>query len=102
MPATAAAAAAVAAAPTADSSTAFDLGELDLTTTEIDFSEVAAALRALEHGDDLGQRARSIGSELANVEQACVEEYVREADGVAALHGQIKSCDAILATMENM
>ena len=85
---------------------------LDLTTQDIDFDGLGGDLRAfeqhslvqeaLEKEQDLRNYSRDIDEELKQYEKACVQDYIQDADQLSTLHGQIKSCDGILATMESM
>ena len=57
---------------------------------------------AVEKGRDLRAYAEEVETQLAVHERKCVEDYLTDADDLASLHTQLRSCDSILATMESM
>ena len=89
-----------------------DVGEADITTREIDFDGVDADLvtfqrneivqEALSKGVDLRSYSRVIERDLREEENACVREYISQADALADLHSTIRSCDSTLDRMEGM
>jgi len=58
--------------------------------------------QALEKGTDLRQYSKEIERELRTVERLSIQDYIKESQSISSLHKQIKNCDGILATMENM
>jgi len=58
--------------------------------------------QALEKGTDLRQYSKEIERELRTVERLSIKDYIKESQSISSLHKQIKNCDGILATMENM
>eukprot|EP00824_Muranothrix_gubernata_P005780 TRINITY_DN17560_c0_g1_i1.p1 TRINITY_DN17560_c0_g1~~TRINITY_DN17560_c0_g1_i1.p1 ORF type:complete len:764 (-),score=142.62 TRINITY_DN17560_c0_g1_i1:7-2133(-) len=89
-----------------------DLGELDITTEEVELDDLDEDFEryqqddlvkdALVKGVDLRQYSRQIESDLREVEQASIQDYIKESDNLANLHQQIRTCDGILETMERM
>ena len=85
-----------------------DLANVD----HIDFGEVDGDLKklqedkivqeALRKGVDLGNYARQIEDALLETEAASIADYLREGASVAGLHNEIKSCDSVLARMQDM
>ncbi|UYV71586.1 VPS52 [Cordylochernes scorpioides] len=57
---------------------------------------------ALESGMDLREFSQKIERQLADVENNSIEDYIKESQNIAALHGQISCCDDILKNMEQM
>ncbi|XP_014674937.1 PREDICTED: vacuolar protein sorting-associated protein 52 homolog isoform X2 [Priapulus caudatus] len=57
---------------------------------------------ALKTGVDLRQYSREIESELLQVENASIQDYIKESQNIASLHNQITACDSILERMEQM
>lgn len=51
---------------------------------------------------DLRQYSRQIETELKEVENASIQDYIKESQNIACLHNQITACDEILERMENM
>ena len=88
------------------------LSDLNFTTEEIDFSEVDDDLikfqeddvvqEALNKGVDLRNYSRQLEGELVQAQDECVDAYIEDVEGLAALHGEIQSCDMILERMQNM
>eukprot|EP01135_Chromosphaera_perkinsii_P012212 Nk52_evm31s2612 gene=Nk52_evmTU31s2612 len=97
---------------TDDETAAAMMENLDITTEDLnldDFEDdIEANLQdevvkqALEKGLDLRHYAKQIDGELQNVEQASVETYLTQADNIADLYKQIRSCDDILQEMEKL
>eukprot|EP00164_Ancoracysta_twista_P004504 GFYU01006071.1.p1 GENE.GFYU01006071.1~~GFYU01006071.1.p1 ORF type:complete len:684 (-),score=185.98 GFYU01006071.1:62-2113(-) len=89
-----------------------NLGELDITTEDFDFDKIDDEIalfqqnefvkEALEKGIDLRKYSREIENDLREVEKDSIEDYVNQSQNLAQLHNQIKACDSILETMENM
>ncbi|XP_057289466.1 vacuolar protein sorting-associated protein 52 homolog [Hydractinia symbiolongicarpus] len=90
-----------------------NFGDLDLTSQdenvldELDEFiqknlEDSLVKEALNKGVDLRQYSKQIESDLRKVENESVHDYYRESKNIASLHQQIKACDGILETMENM
>ncbi|KAK7502660.1 hypothetical protein BaRGS_00006235 [Batillaria attramentaria] len=88
------------------------LGELDLTSEDFLLDEVDVSIQqnleddivkeALNQGVDLRQYSKEIERELLEVENASVQDYIKESQNIASLHGQIAACDTILERMEQM
>ncbi|EDO47167.1 predicted protein, partial [Nematostella vectensis] len=90
-----------------------NLGELDLTSQdEFILDEVDVHIQenledelvreALKAGVDLRQYSKQIEGELHEVENASINDYIKESKNIASLHNQIASCDTILERMEKM
>ena len=85
---------------------------MDLTSEKRDFSDLTSLLDkfsddpkvkdALEKGVDMREYTRQIEKELMEVEEEAISDYLKESDNFAELYNQIKSCDQILETMENL
>ncbi|XP_022914245.1 vacuolar protein sorting-associated protein 52 homolog [Onthophagus taurus] len=56
----------------------------------------------LKTGTDLRHYSRQIEKELKQVENKSIQDYIKESQNIANLHGQISACDQILERMENM
>ncbi|KAI8602883.1 Sac2 family-domain-containing protein [Dissophora ornata] len=67
-----------------------------------EFQEDEFVKQALAKGMDLREYAHHIESELDLVGQDHEDDYVYQSQAFVDLHGQIKSCDEILETMENL
>ncbi|KAG9321025.1 hypothetical protein KVV02_004986 [Mortierella alpina] len=67
-----------------------------------EFQEDEFVKEALAKGMDLREYAHHIESELDIVGQDHEDDYVHQSQAFVDLHGQIKSCDEILETMENL
>ncbi|KAG0016183.1 Vacuolar protein sorting-associated protein 52 [Podila clonocystis] len=67
-----------------------------------EFQEDEFVKQALAKGMDLREYAHYIESELDIVGQDHEDDYVHQSHAFVDLHGQIKSCDEILETMENL
>ncbi|XP_066919822.1 vacuolar protein sorting-associated protein 52 homolog [Clytia hemisphaerica] len=89
------------------------LGELDITSQdehvldELDEFiqrnlEDNLVKEALNKGVDLRQYSKQIETDLREVEDDSIQDYIKESKNIANLHQQIKACDGILETMENM
>lgn len=74
----------------------------DLSENLQAFQEDAIIKEALDKGVDLRAYSKNVEDELKSLEQACIQDYIAHGDGLADLHGQIQSCDAILQKMESM
>ncbi|GAB6031475.1 Vacuolar protein sorting-associated protein 52 [Chamberlinius hualienensis] len=57
---------------------------------------------ALKSDVDLRQYSRQVEQELTEVENASIQDYIKESQNIASLHDQISACDDILARMEDM
>ncbi|XP_046548963.1 vacuolar protein sorting-associated protein 52 homolog isoform X1 [Haliotis rubra] len=89
-----------------------NLGELDLTSNEFLLDEVDVHIQqnleddivkeALKTGVDLRQYSKQIEKELLDVENASIQDYIKESQNIASLHKQIAACDTILERMEMM
>ncbi|XP_041480934.1 vacuolar protein sorting-associated protein 52 homolog [Lytechinus variegatus] len=89
-----------------------NLGVLDLTSDEFILDEVDIHIQqnledevvkaALESGVDLRQYSKQIEAELQEVENASIDDYIKESQNIASLHNQITACDTILERMEQM
>ncbi|XP_064650085.1 vacuolar protein sorting-associated protein 52 homolog isoform X2 [Lineus longissimus] len=92
--------------------TNFTLGELDITSEEFLLDEVDVHIQenledelvqeALKSGLDLRQYSKQIESELLDVENASIQDYIKESQNIASLHKQIAACDTVLERMELM
>ncbi|KAG0004561.1 Histone acetyltransferase kat2b [Modicella reniformis] len=67
-----------------------------------EFQEDEFVKQALAKGMDLREYAHHIESELDTVGQDHEDDYILQSQAFVDLHGQIKSCDEILETMENL
>ncbi|KAF9388230.1 Vacuolar protein sorting-associated protein 52 [Podila verticillata] len=67
-----------------------------------EFQEDEFVKQALAKGMDLREYAHYIESELDIVGQDHEDDYIHQSQAFVDLHGQIKSCDEILETMENL
>lgn len=91
------------AAGGAEGSNALDF--LDFSAVDSDFARFQQnelVKEAVEKGRDLRAYAEEVETQLALHERKCVEDYLTDADDLASLHTQLRSCDSILATMESM
>lgn len=88
-----------------------DLNNLDLTSDylldEIDVCiqgnlEDEIVQEALQTGVDLRQYSKEVEKQLLEVENASIQDYIKESQNIASLHKQITSCDHILERMEQM
>ena len=106
-----------------------DLGDLNITSEEIDFDEIDDDLerfqedetvqQALQRGVDLRKYAEELSAQLKEVkfvwhvismwaesilqaEAETVSQYMENKDDVTALHEQMEDCDAVLARMQEM
>lgn len=57
---------------------------------------------ALESGRDLREYSRSVEQQLKGTEDEAIRDYMNNCRDIAALHGEIVSCDAILQRMESI
>ena len=92
----------------------FDLGELDITTVDmpVEFDEVDDDLlqfqsdplvkEALTKGVDLRNYSKQLDEELNGREQGLLMDYLSHADELAVLHAQVRGCDDILRSMEEL
>ncbi|XP_037080746.1 vacuolar protein sorting-associated protein 52 homolog [Pollicipes pollicipes] len=62
----------------------------------------AALKEALESGIDLRQYSTQVEQKLRQVENASIQDYIKESRNITELHGQITACDQILERMEDM
>ncbi|XP_043239477.1 vacuolar protein sorting-associated protein 52 homolog isoform X3 [Amphibalanus amphitrite] len=62
----------------------------------------AALKEALESGIDLRQYSTEVEQKLRQVENASIQDYIKESRNITELHGQITACDEILDRMESM
>lgn len=89
-----------------------DLGELDITTKDVDFEEMEQDIQrfasepsvraVLEVGVDLQNYSAQIKKELDDVEAASIEDYLKQIPRVDALHEEILACDKTLEAMEDL
>ncbi|XP_077986713.1 vacuolar protein sorting-associated protein 52 homolog [Glandiceps talaboti] len=89
-----------------------NLGVLDLTSDEFILDEVDVHIQenlgdelvkgALESGVDLRHYSKQVEKELQQVENASIQDYIKESQNIASLHNQISACDTILERMEEM
>ncbi|XP_068071369.1 vacuolar protein sorting-associated protein 52 homolog isoform X2 [Danio rerio] len=83
-----------------------NFGDLDITTDELILDEVDIHIQAnleddlvkeaLKTGVDLRQYSRQVETELQQIEQASIKDYIKESQNIASLHNQITACDSIL------
>ena len=66
------------------------------------FAEDAAVQEALSCGRDLREHAEEVESSLRAVERESIADYIKESEGLAGLHTQIRQCDGVLDSMESM
>lgn len=57
---------------------------------------------ALQSGMDLRQYSLQVEKDLKEVENASIQDYIKESVNIASLHNQIAACDQILERMEDM
>lgn len=89
-----------------------DLGELDITTKDVDFDEMEQDIqrfasepsvrKVLEVGVDLQNYSAQIKKELDDIESASIEDYLRQIPRVDSLHEEIMACDKTLEAMEDL
>lgn len=89
-----------------------NLGELDITSEDFWLDEVDVHIQqnledeivkgALDTGVDLRQYSKTVERELLDVENASIQDYIKESQNIASLHKQISACDTILERMEQM
>ncbi|XP_033763726.1 vacuolar protein sorting-associated protein 52 homolog [Pecten maximus] len=89
-----------------------NLGELDLTSEDFWLEEADVHIQrnleddivkeALNTGVDLRQYSKQVEKELLDVENASIQDYIKESQNIASLHKQIAACDTILERMEQM
>ncbi|XP_064616275.1 vacuolar protein sorting-associated protein 52 homolog [Liolophura sinensis] len=89
-----------------------NLGDLDLTSEDFLLEEVDVHIQqnledeivqeALKTGVDLRQYSKQVEADLLEVENASIQDYIKEGQNIASLHKQISSCDTILERMEQM
>src|SRR5690606_3911412 len=87
-----------------------DLNNLDLTTDEVDLSNVDELLKsfqdnsmvqeALNKNVNLQKYSKEIESQLYEVEINSIKDYVENSDDLVKLHDQINSCDNLLENMQ--
>ena len=91
------------AATAAESSAAALLDELD---EEDDLDELwkqdSEVQEALSKGIDLREYAQEVEGALRQVERESIQDYIKESEGLAGLHTQIRQCDGVLDSMESM
>ena len=92
----------------------FDLGHLDLTSSETDinfneidqdlkrFQEDVMVQKSLSRGVDLRQYARETEKELHELTQSSIADYMEQVDDVALLNDDIDICDTTLERMQQM
>lgn len=64
--------------------------------------EDAVVQEALRSGVDLREYSAQVETELRDVENRSIQDYIRESGNIASLHNQIVNCDQILERMEGM
>ena len=57
---------------------------------------------ALSKGIDLRKYAQEVEGALRQVERESIQDYIKESEGLAGLHTQIRQCDGVLDSMESM
>lgn len=87
--------------------TDFTSGSDDYLLDEIDVYiqanlEDEIVKEALKTGVDLRHYSKTVETELLEVENASILDYIRESKNIASLHSQIASCDQVLQVMEEM
>lgn len=66
---------------------------------DLEEEEIKEILRT---GTDLRDYANEINKEFKDVENKSIQDYIKESENIASLHGQILECDDILGRMEGM
>ncbi|CAH1787667.1 unnamed protein product [Owenia fusiformis] len=89
-----------------------NFSDLDITSEDFWLEEVDVHIQknledeivkeALKTGVDLRQYSREVEKELLDVENASIQDYIKEGQNIASLHKQIAACDTILERMESM
>jgi vacuolar protein sorting-associated protein 52 len=78
----------------------------ELEDDEVDdlseFQNDSAVQDALSKGIDLRQYAQEVEGALRQVERESIQDYIKESEGLAGLHTQIRQCDTVLDSMESM
>lgn len=64
--------------------------------------EADVVQEVLKSGTDLRHYSRQVERELKEVENKCIQDYIKESENIVSLHNQIAACDFILERMENM
>ncbi|CAD5112736.1 DgyrCDS1955 [Dimorphilus gyrociliatus] len=100
------------AAPELKNELDLDLGNLDLTSDEYLLDEIDVYIQenledpivkeALEKGLDLRHYSKQVETELLEVENNSIQDYIKESKNIAKLHKQMTNCDSILERMEGM
>lgn len=67
-----------------------------------EFQQDAAVQEALLKGTDLRNYASEVESALRAVERESIHDYIKESENLAGLHTQIRDCDNVLDSMEQM
>ncbi|GAX77086.1 hypothetical protein CEUSTIGMA_g4532.t1 [Chlamydomonas eustigma] len=77
--------------------------ELQDVEADLDaFAEHEFLRGILERGQVVKEYARDIDDKLRQAEMESIQEYISESDNMVALHDQIKNCDGILGSMEQL
>ena len=79
-----------------------ELPALDDVDAMQEFQHDGAVQNALAKGTDLRQYATEVESALRAVERESVADYIKESEGLAGLHRQIRECDGVLDGMESV
>lgn len=77
----------------------------ELGLDDFDFSELQqdeAVQEALRKGTDLRSYAGEVEAALRAVERESIHDYIKESENLAGLHTQIRDCDNVLNSMEQM
>ncbi|KAL1530751.1 hypothetical protein AB1Y20_001650 [Prymnesium parvum] len=90
-------------APAVEQETPELLKELDEEDDLDDlFQQDSDVQDALSKGIDLRKYAQEVEVSLREVERDSIQDYIKESEGLAGLHTQIRQCDGVLDSMESM
>ena len=63
--------------------------------------EADVVQEVLKSGTDLRHYSRQVERELKDVENKCIQDYIKESENIVSLHNQIAACDFILEVSIN-
>ena len=89
----------------ADAADAADVADPEFAEEDFDveaFKNDPTVQEALAKGTDLRAYAQEVEQALRSVESESIQDYIAEAESLAGLHTQIRSCDTVLDSMESM
>lgn len=93
----------VSSAPPAEQASAAAIDELDEEEDLDDLFQTDTDVQnALSKGIDLRKYAQEVEGALREVERESIQDYIKESEGLAGLHTQIRQCDGVLDSMESM